>query len=124
MHYDFRVGPGPEAVPGQLELSAQLDVVVDLAVEDDDDGAVLVADRLVPGLQVYDGQPLDPEPGAFARKGSALIGPPMNDHVAHALKQFAINVAIDRHLARYPAHRRASIREGSGHPTPPNGVPA
>ena len=40
---DLDVGVAAEAVTARLEILAQLDVVVDLAVDGDDDGAVLVA---------------------------------------------------------------------------------
>src|SRR4051794_41206892 len=46
------VAAGPEPVPRPLELAHQLAVVVDLAVLDDDDRAVLVGDRLVAARQV------------------------------------------------------------------------
>ena len=48
------VGVRAEGVPGALELVAQLGVVVDLAVLDDDDAAVLVRDRLVAAGEVDD----------------------------------------------------------------------
>jgi hypothetical protein len=44
---DFGVGVGGEAVAGRLEVAAQLLEVVDFAVEDDRDAAVLVVDRLI-----------------------------------------------------------------------------
>jgi hypothetical protein len=43
-----------QRVRGALELAAQLRVVVDLAVLDDDAGAILVRDRLVAVLEVED----------------------------------------------------------------------
>ena len=62
MDDDLGVGMiGGEAVAGALELLAQLDVIVDLAVEDDGDGLVLVEDRLLAGGDVDDGEPPRPE---------------------------------------------------------------
>src|SRR5207247_2599339 len=46
-----------KTVTGALELGAQLPVVVDLAVLDDVDAAVLVRDRLVARLEVDDREP-------------------------------------------------------------------
>src|SRR5207244_12144905 len=55
---DFRVAARPEAIPGGPQLVAQLDVVVDLAIEDDDELAILRAHRLVAsGAQVQGGEP-------------------------------------------------------------------
>ena len=47
MHEHFGVGIRAEAVSLIDQLAHQLAVVVDLAVEDDLDRAVLVADRLI-----------------------------------------------------------------------------
>ena len=74
-------------VAAAAELGAELAVVVDLAVEDDRDRAVLVVDRLVAGLEVDHPQPLDPE-----------------RHVA---------VAVDPARVRAPVLERAHIRSGS-----------
>jgi hypothetical protein len=43
--------------PACLELAPQVAVVVDLAVEDDPDGAILVADRLLAVVEIDDAQP-------------------------------------------------------------------
>ena len=45
---DLRVGPGREDVAGGDELPPEVEVVVDLAVQDDALRAVLVEDRLMP----------------------------------------------------------------------------
>ena len=55
--------------PARSQALAQLAVVVDLAVEDDRDRAVLVEDRLVAGGEVDDAQALDPEADARRRRG-------------------------------------------------------
>ena len=54
MEQHFGVAVRAEVMPGALELAAQLAVVVDLAVLDDVQGAVLVRDRLVARLEVDD----------------------------------------------------------------------
>ena len=54
----------PEAVPGSLEQTCELRVVVDLAVLDDDAAAVLVRDRLVAAREVDDREPPRGEPDA------------------------------------------------------------
>ena len=52
----FGVGVGAEEVAARDELAAQLDVVVDLAVEDDPDGLVLVGHRLAAAGEVDDAE--------------------------------------------------------------------
>jgi hypothetical protein len=61
-----------KAVAGALELRPELPVVVDLTVQDDDNGAILVVDWLVAALKVDDGKALDTErcplPGEVPRE--------------------------------------------------------
>ena len=57
MDDDLGVALGPEDVAEARELGDQLLVVVDLAVVDDDDAAVLVEQRLLPRRQIDDRQP-------------------------------------------------------------------
>ena len=76
-----------EAVPAAAELGGQLLVVVDLAVQHDDDRAVLVEDRLVAGLEVDDSQPLDAEADAVVEEEAARVWAAVLDHRAHALEQ-------------------------------------
>ena len=72
MNDRFGVAVRVEDVAALLEVGAQLDVVEDLAVERDPDRAVLVAERLLAGAQVDDGQPAMTEPDA----GLARDSPP------------------------------------------------
>ena len=51
------VAVGRKTWPRALEVAPQLAVVVDLAVEDDPDGAVLVGDRLMAAFEVDDAEP-------------------------------------------------------------------
>src|SRR5690606_31415786 len=56
VHEHLGVRARAEAVAGPLELLTELDVVEDLAVEDDQEGAVLVAEGLRAAGQVDDAQ--------------------------------------------------------------------
>ena len=56
--------------------------VVDLAVEDGDDAAVLVRDRLVAGREVDHAQAAVPERAASPLRDDAVVGPAMADRVA------------------------------------------
>ena len=103
------VALGREPVARADQGLAQLAVVVDLAVEDDDDRPVLVGDRLVAGREVDDAQPLDAETRAVADEVSARVGAAVLDHGAHALEQFEVDRSVDRDLARDPAHCSESL---------------
>ena len=72
---DLGVAAGAEAVAERLELGAQLDVVEDLAVEDDPQRAVLVGQRLLAGRQVDDGQAGVRQAGALVAIGPELVRP-------------------------------------------------
>ena len=72
-----------EHVARALELGAQLGVVVDLAVLDDDDAPVLARDRLVAALEVDDRQPPRGEPGLAVDDLAAAVGPAVHERRAH-----------------------------------------
>jgi hypothetical protein len=72
---DLGVALGAEAVAGGDELRAQLDVVEDLAVEDDPQSLVLVGHRLLAAGQIDDRQAGVGQPGARVAVGPELVGP-------------------------------------------------
>ena len=97
---------GAEAVAGRLELRAQLGVVVDLAVLDDDDAAVLVGDRLVAALEVDDRQPPRGQPGLAEHHLAAGVGPAVVQRGAHGGEHVAVRrSAAGAHDAADAAHR-------------------
>src|SRR5687768_14734138 len=53
VHDHFRIALRSETVPSALQLIAQLLKIVDLAVEHDNDGAILIAYGLLPASDVY-----------------------------------------------------------------------
>ncbi len=67
MHDDFGVGVRSELVAARDQALPDLAIVVDLAVEDQLHGAVLVADRLVGGgAQIDDAEAAEAEAGLAA----------------------------------------------------------
>ena len=94
-----------EAVARALQALAQLAVVVDLAVEDDRDRAVLVEDRLVAGREVDHAQALDPEPDAGIDVQSARVRAAVLERGAHALQSRRVGApAVTVGLSDDPAH--------------------
>src|SRR6516162_3984427 len=83
VHNRFRIGCGVEAVAGLFELPAQLAIVVNLAVEDDPHGPILVVDRLVACGQVNDAQPAHPYAAALADERPLIVRTTMRDRSAH-----------------------------------------
>src|SRR5688572_9880579 len=79
----LRVAVGLEDVAGAFEVAAQLPVVVDLAVEDDPDRAVLVRDRLLAAFEIDDAEAPHAERDAFADVDAFLIGAAVHDGPAH-----------------------------------------
>src|SRR5206468_11184857 len=73
---DLGVGRATEAVAVRLQLATQLPVVVDLAVVDEPEGAVLAREGLVARVaQVDDREPAEAERDAFRGEGAGPGGP-------------------------------------------------
>ena len=83
---DLGVGAAAEGDALALEAGAQIAVVVDLAVEDDDQPAVRRSHRLVPGRrQIDDGQPAEAERHARRRVDeiAGVVGAAMRQRRGH-----------------------------------------
>ena len=94
-----------EAVPGALELVPQLAVVVDLAVLDDRDPAVLVRDRLVARREVDDREPPGREaPPTRRRKAPSGVGPAVDERRAHRREAAGVDGAAGHRDSADPAH--------------------
>src|SRR6266446_6248353 len=74
MDQHLGIAAGLETMTPCLEFSAQDEIVVDLAVEDGPDRPVLVAHRLVAGMQVDDGEAPVAEPAEIVG-GAPLASP-------------------------------------------------
>jgi hypothetical protein len=121
---DDRLGitGGRETMAERFELRAQLEVVVDLAVEDDPDRAGLVVDRLAAAGKVDDAQSPHAQADARLHVDSLVVRPPVPDDFAHAVNEVEL-VLLARRLAAkgddrrvretcYPAHIRSSSMHG------------
>ena len=109
---DDRLGIGarPELVATVLQGITHRVVVVDLAIEDDLDRAVLVSDGLVTAPDVDDREPSHSEAHTGCDVGAPVIRPPVCDRVAHRLHRGGADIARERPAgkARYAAHRGAA----------------
>ena len=79
----FRVAGGLEDVAAPLQVAPQLLVVVDLAVEDDPDGAVLVRDRLEAVAQIDDAEAAHADGDAVADVDALIVGTAVRHDAAH-----------------------------------------
>ena len=109
---DLRIGVvrGPGVTPERFELRADLGVVVDLAVEDDAQAAVLVGHGLVRRVaQVDDGEPSEPEADAriLVHPEPWAIRTPVDHRLAHVRDQARLHpiVGAQRHDAGDAAHQ-------------------
>jgi hypothetical protein len=81
---DLGVAAGMESEPTPLQVTAQVEVVVDFPVADDPQRAPVVAHRLAPGrAAVDDGQPPVPEAGGAEQLDALAIGTPMRQRGGH-----------------------------------------
>src|SRR6266853_2264629 len=72
-----------EGVAQSDELLAKRQVIVDFSIEDDPNGAVLVAEGLVPSGEVHNTQPAHAYAGAVVCVDSVVIRSAMRHDVAH-----------------------------------------
>ena len=110
---DLGVGAGAELVAMANEFGAHLREVVNLAVEDGPDGAVLVGQRLIAGRQIDDAQPAmaQPDPGGDVVAGR--VGTAVSQGIGHRLEDAAIDQAqcVVIESSGNTAHRQAAREE-------------
>src|SRR5690606_28219862 len=80
---DLGVGTGAEVVTARFEITAQFGMVVDLAVEGDPDGVVLVGNRLVAALKVDDAQSAKTKAAGATDEAAVVVGTAMGDGLLH-----------------------------------------
>jgi len=80
---DLRVGVRVEPVPVSDEFLLQLQVVENLAVEDDPEGLVFIVDRLHPALYADNAEAGLAQHGMVVDVQSAFIGTPVAQHAQH-----------------------------------------
>ena len=115
------IARGPESMPPGFEAVAKLGEVVDLAVEDGQDGAVLVGQGLVATGQVDDRQAAKPERDVGVAVRARVVRPAMLEPVGHRPKRVVPQprIIIEPRRATDSAHARptfatarlASLRE-------------
>jgi len=103
---DLGVGRGAQAYAACLELVAQLESVVGLAVVDDLETAVRCGHgHQATRLEVDNGQPAGGQAYAWAVVNARAVRPAMDDLVAHPRRRTARWIAaIEVDHAGYPAH--------------------
>jgi hypothetical protein len=97
-----------------LQLLPQSRVVVDFTIEDDPDGAILIADGLMSSGQIDDAETAHAEPNATLGVNPIVIGTAMHHRVAHPSKKFGLQLCARRklHNATDSAHLLLSLSSG------------
>ena len=104
----LRVRPAAIPVTAGLEPAPKRLVVVDLAVEDDPDGFVLVRHRLAAGgREIHDGEPAVAQPHRPVEQDAVVVRSAVGEALGHALQQAPLDRLPGRELgdAGDPAHR-------------------
>src|SRR5690348_4135073 len=106
MDNDLGVGARPEGVAERRQLRHQRLEVIDLAVEDDANRAVLVELWLVAGHQIDDRQSPHPQPGPRRNVETVAVRSTMSDDLGHSLEQGAVDIAASTKIEDpgYAAH--------------------
>src|SRR6266699_2531810 len=122
MDQHLGIAAGLETMTPCLEFSAQDEIVVDLAVEDGPDRPVLVAHRLVAGMQVDDGEAPVTEPAEIV--GGAPLAFSVRSPPADRSQHLPRHIGRDRRgalrtqpqITGDPAHLASVLfrREGPG----------
>ena len=92
------VAARPERWPSAVSSGMSVAEVVDLAVEDDDDAAVLVVERLLAAREVDDRQPAMTEADAGLEMKAVAVRTAMLVREVHALDDTRIDSALAREI--------------------------
>ncbi len=96
MHEHLGVAVRPKDVAGALQFAGELAIVVDLAVLDDYDAAVFVADRLVAPGQVDDREAPRGDPDPAIDVHPLRVGAAVDERRRHPAQPVAVNRAVRR----------------------------
>jgi hypothetical protein len=108
------VAAGAEAMAERLERLAQRGVVVDLAVEGDDEAPVVALHRLVAAGQVDDRQAAHAEAEVVLREDALVVRAAVHDGVAHrAHRRRTHGLTLAGVPAGDAAHQAAFLRRSS-----------
>ena len=103
MNDDFGVRAGPETVPFCFKFLAQGLEVVNLAVQNDPNRFVLVADRLVTMLDVNDAEAAHGQPYRTRDVVALVVRATMHHDLAHPLERLALR-SFGLFCVQYPAN--------------------
>ena len=100
------IARGPQGVPTRIQPMPEGLEVVDFAVEDDPDRAILVGKRLMASLDVDDGEPPKSERCMLVAVDPLIIGPAMNQSLDHLVERAVAepSAAVRPGRATDPAH--------------------
>ena len=90
-----------------FQFGAQLFEVVDLAIENDPDGFLLIRHRLMTAGQIDDGKPSKTQADRAGDEVALIVGATMGDRSRHPPDRLGLHRFVSREikLAGYAAHR-------------------
>src|SRR5882757_1448391 len=94
MNDDFCIASGIEAMSAPFQLGTQLGKIVDLAVVDDPCAAIFVEHRLMSASEIDDAQAAHAQTGAVLDEDAFIVGPTVDDLIAHVADQRLGDVAF------------------------------
>ncbi len=99
-----------ELVAARDQAGAQFLIIVDLAIEDDPHGTVLIRDGLVAGREIDNAQPAHADTAAAIDIHAFVVGTTMANLVAHGLDMGRLGGLIETHKTGNTAHRKPGRR--------------
>src|SRR5712692_9284963 len=111
MNDGFGVAVSAVGVSTRDQRFAQRLVVVDFAIEDDPERAVLVAHGLVAGGEIHDAEPAHADADAILRIYPLVVRPAMGHHVTHLAQDrwISLRVFLKLEESGYSTHSGLSI---------------
>ena len=92
MHKHFGVARRAKAMSARFEIAAQFAMIVDFAVEDNPNRAVLVCHWLIAGREINDAEARVPQNHARILMDARTVGTAMRERVAHRFDDCAIRL--------------------------------
>src|SRR6266487_7131110 len=116
MNNGFRVAICTEVMPAFLEFFLKLTIVIDFAIEDDQDALIFVEDGLLAASHVNDRKTAHTECNSISSPDSLTIWAAMADDLAHVIYELlcAIATALYVDKTRYSAHGHISLASKKG----------
>lgn len=111
----FGVADGFELVPVAHQVGAKFLIIVDFSVEHDPQGAVLIGNGLMAGVEIDNAQTAHPDTAAAIDMVALVIRTAMPDLIAHGSQSSQLRGLVTKQDSGDPTHTASSLSQTSGY---------